>query len=90
MLVELVQCHLRDGIPLELDLDPHPRAVRVVGEVRDLGQDLVVDEVGDLLDHADIANLLHAVRQLGDDDRGLAAAQLLDVCASPHDDPAAS
>ena len=90
VLVELVQRDLRDGVALELDLDPHPRAVGVVGEVGDLGQDLVVDEVGDLLDHTDVAALLHAVRQLGDDDRGLAAAQLLDVCASPHDDPAAS
>jgi len=40
---------------------------------------LLVDEVGDLLDHTGVAALLHAVGQLGDDDRALAAAQLFDV-----------
>ncbi len=90
VLVELVQRNLGDRVALQLDLDPHPRPVRVVGEVRDLRQHLVVDEVGDLLDHAGVAALLHAVGQLGDDDRGLAAAQLLDVGPRAHDDPAAA
>jgi hypothetical protein len=88
VLVELVQDDLRDRLALELDLDPHPRLVREVLDVRDLGQDLVVDEVGDLLDHAGVAALLHRERQLVDDDRRLAAAQLLDVCTRAHDDPA--
>ena len=53
-----------------------------------LGDDLVVDEVGDLLDHALVAALADAVGQLADDDRGAAAAQLLDVGARALDDPA--
>ena len=74
VLVELVQHDLRNRVALELDLDAHAGAVRVVGEVGHLGDHLVLDEVGDLLDHAGLAALLGAVRQLGDDDRGLAAA----------------
>jgi hypothetical protein len=46
-----------------------------------------VHEVGDLLDHARVAALLDPERQLVDDDRGLAPAQLLDVGASAHHDP---
>ena len=90
VLEELVQRDLRDRVALQLDLDAHARAVRVVGEIGDLGQHLVVDEVGDLLDHAVVAALAHGVRQLADDDRGLAAAQLLDVRAGTHDDAAAA
>ncbi len=52
--------------------------------------DLVLDELGDLADDAVVAALLDAVRKLGDDDRGLAAAQLLDVRARAHDDAAAA
>jgi hypothetical protein len=74
VLEELVQSDLRHGVALELDLDAHARAVGVVGEIRDLGQDLVVDEVRDLLDHPGVPALLDAVGQLGDDDRRLAAA----------------
>src|SRR5206468_8111249 len=46
-------------------------------------------EVGDLLDHAPLARLADAVGQLGDDDRALAAAQLLDVRTASHGDAAA-
>src|SRR5439155_5953494 len=53
---------------------------------RDLSQDLALDKLGDLLDHAAFAALLHAIRQLGDDDRALAAAQLLDVRPGAHHD----
>ena len=60
---------------------------RVVGH-RDLVQDLALDELGDLLDHTAFAAFLHAVGQLGDDDRVLAASQLLDVGTGPHDDAA--
>ena len=90
VLEELVQCDLRDGVTLQLDLDAHPGPVGVVLQVRDLGQHLVVDELGDLGDHAAVAALLHAVGKLGDDDRALAAAQLLDVGACAHDDAAAA
>src|SRR4029077_14431269 len=50
VLVELVENDLGDRLALQLDLDPHARLVRVVGEVGDLGEDLVVRELGDLLD----------------------------------------
>src|SRR5262249_60386868 len=59
-----------------------------VGKVGDLRPHLLVDEVGDLLDHTVVAALAYAVGQLGDDDRRLAAAQLLDVGAGAHDDAA--
>ena len=90
VLEELVERDLRDRVALQLDLDPHAGAVGVVGEIGDLGDHLLVDEIGDLLDHAAVAALLDAVGQLGDDDRALAAAKLLDVRARPHDDPAAA
>ena len=90
VLEELVERDLRNGVALELDLDAHAGAVGVVLEVGDLGQHLVADEVGDLHDHAGVAALLDAVRELGDDDRRLAAAQLLDVGARAHDDAAAA
>ena len=90
VLEELVERDLRNRVALELDLDPHPGAVAVVGDVGDLGQHLLVHEVGDLLDHAAVAALLDAVGKLGDDDRALAAAQLLDVRPRPHDDTAAA
>ena len=79
VLEELVEDDLRDRLALEIDLDPHPRAVGVILDVRDLAQHLVVDEIRDLLDDAGVAALLHAVRKLGDDDGVLAAAQLLHV-----------
>ena len=90
VLEELVERDLRDRVALQLDLDAHARAVRVILEVGDLREHLVVDEIGDLRDHAGLAALLHAVRQLGDDDRALAAAQLLDVRPCAHHDAAAA
>ena len=64
VLVELVEDDLRDRLALELDLDAHPRLVRVVRQVGDLGENLVVRELGDLLDDAAVAALLHPVREL--------------------------
>ena len=69
---------------------PHARLVGEILEVGDLGEHAVLDELGDLRDHAVVAALLHRVGQLGDDDRGAAAAQLLDVRAGAHDDAAAA
>ena len=90
MLEELVERDLRNRVALELDLDAHAGAVGMVGEIGDLGEHLVAHEVGDLDDDARVAALLDAVRQLGDHDRRLAAAQLLDVRAGAHDDAAAA
>src|SRR5581483_11285287 len=86
VLEELVEDDLRAGVALELDLDPHPGTIAVIGEVGDLREHLVVHEIGDLLDDAVLATFADAVRQLADDDRALAAAQLLDVRARAHDD----
>src|SRR5207245_11045668 len=44
----------------------------------------------DLADHAALPGRADAVGKLGHDDRALAAAQLLDVCAAAHRDPAAA
>ena len=90
VLEELVERDLRHRVALQLDLDAHAGAVGVVGEIGDLGEHLVLDEVGDLADDAGVAALLDAVRQLADHDRRLAAAQLLDVRAGAHDDAAAA
>src|SRR5581483_6844584 len=90
VLEQLVERDLRNRIALQLDLDAHAGAVRVILQVGDLGEHLLVDELGDLRDDARVAALLHAVRKLGDDDRALAAAELLDVSARTHDHAAAA
>jgi hypothetical protein len=90
VLEELVEDDLRDRLPLEVDLDPHPGAVGVILDVRDLRQHLLVDQIGDLLDDTRVAALLHSVRQLRDDDCAPAAAKLLGVRACAHHDPAAA
>ena len=84
VLVELVQHHLRQHVALELDHEAHAVAVRLVAQVGDLGDLLVVHEVGDLLDQPAVAALLHRERQLGDDQRLLALRQRLDVRARLH------
>src|SRR3954454_23436921 len=90
VLEELVERDLRDRVALQLDVDAHAGAVGVVCEIGDLRQHLLLHEVCDLSDDAGVAALLDAVWQLADHDRRLAAAQLLDVCASAHDDTAAA
>src|SRR5439155_18477352 len=93
-LEDLVERDLRHGLPLQLDVDAHALLVgvvlqRLVGH-RYLGQRPGLDQIGDLLDHAALAGLAHAVGKLGDDDRALAPTQLLDVGAPAHGDPAAT
>src|SRR5262249_12533007 len=93
-LEQLVERDLRDSLTLQLDVDPPAFLVgvglqRVVGHWH-LVQRPRLHEVGDLLDDTALAGLAHAVRELGDDDRALAAAQLLDVRAPAHGDAAAS
>ncbi len=87
VLVELVEHDLGDLVALERDHDPHAAASRrVVLELGDAGDLLLVDELGDLLDHAAVATLLHRVRQLRDDDRLAPAPDVLGVrlAAHPH------
>ena len=72
VLVELVEDDLRFGAALEADDDAHAVAVGLVAELvaGDVGDDAVVDQLGDALDELRLVDL---VGNLGDDD-GLAAA----------------
>ena len=92
-LEELVERDLRHRLALQLDVDAHPFLVGVVLQRvvrhRNLGQRPGLDEIGDLLDHPAFAGLANAVRELRDDDRALAAAELLDVSAPANGDAAA-
>ena len=90
VLVELVQHDLRDHAALELDHDPHALAVGLVAQVGDLGDLLLADELGDLLDQAAVAALLDHEGQLGDDDRLLAVADVLGVRPRAHAHAAAA
>ena len=75
---------------LQLDHEPHSRAVRLVAQIRDPVDLLLADQVGDLRDQAAVAALLDHERQLGDDHGLLAALQRLDVGASANPDAAAA
>ncbi len=90
VLEELVEDDLRDRLALQLDDDAHARLVGRVAEPRDLGEHPALDELGHLGDHALVAALLDAVRELADHDRATAAALLLGVRAGTHDDAAAA
>ena len=91
VLVELVEHDLGDLVALERDDDPHAAALgRVVLEVGDPADLLLVDELGDLLDEAVVAALLHRVGQLGDDDRLAPAGELLGVRLAAHAHAAAA
>ncbi len=67
VLVELVEDDLVLGSTLEADDDAHAVAVGLVAELvaSDVGDDALVDELGDALDEAGFVDL---VRDLGDDD----------------------
>ena len=80
VLEELVEDDLvRVAAALQLDHQPHPRAVGLVAQVGDPVDLLLADQVGDLGDQPAVAALLDHERQLGDDHRLLAALQRLDV-----------
>jgi hypothetical protein len=90
VLVELVEHDLRDHAALELDHDPHALAVGLVAQVGDLGDLLLVHELGDLADQAALAALLDHEGELGDDDRLLALADVLGVGARTYAHAAAA
>ena len=90
VLVELAQRDLRDRVALQLDHQAHAGAIRLVAQVGDLGDLLVADEVGDLRDQPAVAALLDRERELGDDDRLLAALDRLDVGLGADPDRAAA
>ena len=87
VLEQVVQHLVRVGVALDLDVDAHPVAIRLVAEVADALDPLVLDQVGDLLEQA---GLVHLVGQLGDDDRDPVALGLLERDLGAHDDPAAA
>ena len=82
---QAVQHYLGIGIALELDHDTHTVAVGLVPDVGDTLQPLVLYLVGDGLDEHP---LVHLIGQLRDDDAGAAAAELLELVAGAHHQPA--
>ena len=82
VLEELVQDHLGHGIPLELDDDPHSLPVRLVPQVGDPLDPLILDQLGDPLQEL---GLVHLVGNLGDDD-GLPLGPLLPFDQRPGPD----
>ncbi len=86
MLVELVQDDRGDLVPLQVENDADPLAVRFVPEVGDPADLLLLDELRDLLDEVRLVDL---IGKLGHDDAlAVVPGVLLDQGARPHpDDP---
>ena len=84
--VQVVQHHLGLLPALQLDDHTHAAPVRFVAEIRDSGQPLGLDEIGDLLDEAGLVDL---VGDLGDHDAVSSRARSLEVGNGPNlNDPA--
>ena len=80
VLVEIVDDDLGDGVAL--DLDDHARVlIRLVAHGGDVGDDLLVHQLGDAL-HQHRA--VHVVRNFRDDDLLAAAFELLDADLAAH------
>jgi len=58
MLEELVQDHLGRGVALELDDHPHPFPIRLVPQVGDSLDSLVLDQFGDALQQLGLVDLI--------------------------------
>ena len=87
VLVERVEHDARHGVLLEDDDDAQAVAVRLVVDVRDALDLLVVDQVGNLLDHL---GLIDHVGDFGDHDALAAAGRMLDLGAGAHHHAAAA
>ena len=87
VLEQRVQHHARNGVVLQDNDDPQAVAVRLVVDVGDAVDLLVVDHVGDLLDHL---GLVDHVGNLRDDDALAAAGRMLDVGLGAHHHAAAA
>ena len=86
VLVEAVQDHVGHGASrLQLDDDPHPVPVRLVPQVADGGDLLLLREGGDLLDEA---RLVHHEGDLFDHDPVRSVVVFLHHGLGPQDDPA--
>ena len=86
-LVELAHHEVRVGVPVQLQDDPHPLPVRLVADVLNPVDDLVL---GRLHHRFDQRGLVHCVGDLGDDDVHLAAPAVLHVHPAADDDLAAT
>ena len=87
VLEQVVQHLVGVGVALDLDVHAHAVAIRLVAQVGDAVDLLVLDQVGDLLEQRRLVDL---VGQLGDDDRHPVALGLLEGDLRAHDDPAAA
>ena len=89
LLVQVVEDDLGHFAALQLDDDAHAGLVRLVADIGDAFDLLLVDQLGDLFDQGLLVNL---VGNLVDDD-GLtiiALFHILDMGAAAHDDAAAA
>ena len=82
---QAVEHHLGVGVPLQLDDDAHTVAVRLILNVADALQTLILHLVGHVLDKHP---LVHLIRQLRDDDAGAVVAEFLEFVAGPNHYPA--
>ena len=85
MLVEVVQDDLRLGVALQLHDDAHV-GLRLVADVADALDHLVLHELGRVLDHL---RLVHLVGERGDDDALAVALPRLDLGGAAHAELAA-
>gem|GEM_PF-1556613 len=83
---ELVEHHFGGRVALEVEHDAHAFAVRLVADVGDALDALVLDRFGDLLDEARLADL---VGDFGEHDRPAVAAPFLHLGLRAHDHRAA-
>ena len=84
---QMVQHDLRRRFTLDVDLDMHTVSVGVILDVRDTLQPLILDEIRDILDQS---RLVHAVRDLRDDDLETTVFRLDDLRLRAHNDLAAT
>ncbi len=71
VLIEVIEHYIAHLAPAQLDDDAHAVLVGLVAQLGDALDLLFLDQLGNTLDEA---RLVYLVRQLGDDDAGLAAA----------------
>ena len=81
VLEQLIEDDLGVGVPFQFHDQAGAATIGLVAQVGDADDDLLADELGDLL-HDPIPR--HLVRDLGDDDRHLAALRLHDVGDGLH------
>ena len=82
---QAVEHHLGIGVPLQLDDDAHTVAVRLILNVADALQALILHLVGHVLDKHP---LVHLIRQFRDDDAGAVIAEFLEFVAGTDHHPA--